>query len=470
MDSDSINKTDNDDDLDTTPYLNLAISNTKSQDDDDSLNYINYLNLVGYIINFIVTFTAPPIFGFPNMADVNLKYQTIITPADITFLIWIIIFISQGVFAVRQMWKGHRSNSLVQEGVSYWYFVVCMLQSVYSFAFCNEVMWLSVTALFGVLVSLGNIVIRQEFIDSEKSVRIQEFWMYKFPFSVHCGWTFATFAIHINVLIVASGDQKEEIWAYYTLIYAILVSIFALVYLSPPDFTIPSVLIWMTMGIALELNNPKEVIAAEFSEEELARLRKMVILLCVGLFVVTGGYGVFRVLTKEGREKREAAELAAELAEAIELAQSETEDYDPEDGASVTSEEEAGYYPDSVLNRILSPGRILMRYIKEKTGAAEPGQQEANSKYTPASLPPLKAPIRSASPASLSPLKAPIRSDYSSQAEYTKALMAVAAQIEATNSMSKADYTAELLAVSASDKPIQADKYSVQTGHTNALV
>ena len=88
-----------------------------------SLNAYNYLNLVGYIINTFVTFLASPIFGFPDNGALSDKYQTIVTPNGLTFSIWGIIFIAEAVFTIAQMFPKFRGVKLVQEGVSYWYFV-----------------------------------------------------------------------------------------------------------------------------------------------------------------------------------------------------------------------------------------------------------------------------------------------------------------------------------------------------------
>jgi len=263
----------------------------------DSLNTFNYLNLGGYIINTIVTFAASPVLGFPDNSQLSEKYQTIITPAGLAFAIWGIIFIFQGVFAVLQMLSGYRSNALVQNGVSYWYFVACMFQSAWTIAFGYEVIWLSVVMMGGILASLVYIVIRQSAIESDPSATIKEFWIFKFPFSVHCGWIAAAFGVNFNVLIVASGYQvgDQETWAYVASGYVFVAAFFALVYLSPPDFTIPSVLVWATMGIVMELKEPKDVIVNAFSEAVITRVRDTAIEICVVLCIATAGYGAYRV-------------------------------------------------------------------------------------------------------------------------------------------------------------------------------
>ena len=285
------------------------------------LNAFNYLNLVGFIINTLITFGASPVFGFPDNGELSLKYQTIVSPAGFTFGIWGIIFISQGIFSVMQMLPAYRYHPLIQEGVSYWYFSACIFQSIWTFAFGYEVFALSVLMMGGILCSLVPIVIQQSKIDSHPSSAIGDFWQYKYPFSIHCGWIAAAFAVNVNVYISSQGYGAAvlEQWAYITIVYAILCAGFALFYLSPPDFTIPSVLVWATFGIALELRNPEEAIENLFEEDIIARVRGLVIALCIALGIVTTGYGIYlrvvggknestRSSNGEGNEGNEGAE------------------------------------------------------------------------------------------------------------------------------------------------------------------
>ena len=97
------------------------------------LTTVNYLNLVGYIFNAFFTFFAAPIFGFPSNGELSDKYQTIVTPNGLTFSIWGIIFISQAIFAIVQMIPKYRDTKLVQEGVSYWYFVGAYVEQIRTF-------------------------------------------------------------------------------------------------------------------------------------------------------------------------------------------------------------------------------------------------------------------------------------------------------------------------------------------------
>jgi len=267
------------------------------------LNANNYLNLIGYILNVAVTFGASSFFNFPDNAELSNKYQTIVTPAGLSFAIWGIIFLSQGFFAVLQMLSSYRSHGFVQEGVKYWYFVACVFQSIWTFAFGYEVIGLSFLCMGGIFLSLLPIVRNQsrlgsEFEEFESSQAISDFWVLKFPFSIHCGWIAAAFAVNANVFLVASGVQAaaQERWAYATVIYTVGCAMVALFYLPSPDFTIPYVLVWATMGIAIELKSPKDSIVNMFTDAVIGRVRAAVLGVCVMLAIVTTGYGIYRAV------------------------------------------------------------------------------------------------------------------------------------------------------------------------------
>jgi hypothetical protein len=256
------------------------------------LNTNNYLNLFGYIVNAIVTFAASGIFGFPDNAELSEKYQTLVTPSGITFAIWGIIFLSQGIFAVVQMLPKYCSAILVQEGVSYWYFVACIFQSLWTFAFGYEVLWLSVIFMGGILVSLFQIFKNQSRIESD----LAEFWLFKFPFSIHVGWIAAAFAVNVNVLVFAAGApaKVQLTWAVLTLLYVITVAAYGLAFSSPFDFTLPLVLLWASIGIASELKNPKDTILYTFTLDEISQVRNGVVFICVILALSVASLAGYR--------------------------------------------------------------------------------------------------------------------------------------------------------------------------------
>lgn len=260
------------------------------------LNYINYLNVAGFIINVAITFAGSPIFGFPDNAELSEKYQTIITPAGITFAIWGIIFISQGVFTVIQVIPRYRLDPIVQNDISYWYFIACLFQSAWTFAFGYEIIWLSVFTMLGILVSLVVIILRK----AKNSTSVSSYWLLHFPFDIHCGWIAAAFVVNVNVLVFSSdaSAKVQEVMAYLTIGYALFVAVSALFYLEKPNHTIAGVISWAAFGIFLELSDPDAKIEETFDVAVISRVKICVLISSVVVLLGNAGLGVYNCVLK----------------------------------------------------------------------------------------------------------------------------------------------------------------------------
>jgi hypothetical protein len=145
-----------------------------------NLTYVNYLNLVGFIVNVLGTFAATPIFHLPDTGTISAMYQTLITPSNFTFAIWGIIFFSQLIFTIAQMIPHYCNTIIIQESIKHYYFYACVAQSAWQFAFGYEVMWIATLIISLILAPLYFIVDEQLKI----SVSIGQFWLFKFPVSV----------------------------------------------------------------------------------------------------------------------------------------------------------------------------------------------------------------------------------------------------------------------------------------------
>lgn len=221
-----------------------------------NLNPFNYLNIIGYAVNTLITFGASKIFSIPDQAELSLKYQTIITPDGFTFAIWAIIFISEGIFAFLQMLPAFRSSQIIQEGVGYWFFVACLAQSGWVIAFGYEILILALALMGLILLSLFKIISLQSNILRSG---LKEFWGFRFPFEIHCGWIFAAFALNVNVVVVSISDNEKvqaSIGALSLLSFIVITVCIAYSLKGGPNYTIPAVFSWASFGIFRELLDP----------------------------------------------------------------------------------------------------------------------------------------------------------------------------------------------------------------------
>ena len=225
------------------------------------LNYLNALNLIGYVVNVFFTFFSTLIFDIKGPGELSDKYQTIITPTGFIFSIWGVIFIFQGIFTVVQMLKDFRAVDLVRShssGVSYWYFITCIAQSAWTILFGKEMILQSTIAMLIILYSLVQFVQNQS---SQTNKSAKEIWLLTFPFQIHCGWIFCATMLNINVMAISMGAEGF-FQTFLALISLGFLGVQAYLYLglalglfpprhSPPThvavLTIPSVFAWATV-------------------------------------------------------------------------------------------------------------------------------------------------------------------------------------------------------------------------------
>lgn len=272
------------------------------------LNNKNYLNLLGYIINVFFTFFAPSIFNLKGPEELSDTYQTLVTPTGFIFSIWGVIFISQGIFTIVQLLEKYRSLEVVQQGVSYWYFVCCIAQSAWTVLFGIEQIFLSTVAMLIILYSLETIVMSQ----SKSTVGTAGFWLLKFPFEIHFAWICAASVLNVNVwfISIGAGAILQQIFAYLGLIILVVVAYVSL-FIPMPKYTIPSVFTWATFGIFFELMNPKDLIVNTFSSASIMAVMYIAIILCAALLISTITIAVIEYLKNRNSSSSERTGLTS---------------------------------------------------------------------------------------------------------------------------------------------------------------
>lgn len=257
---------------------------------DNALNAKNYINLVVFVLNFIVTYGIGVLgaFDLPNNGDLSKKYQSIVTPAGWAFSIWSIIFIAQAIFVVVQMLPSFRSLSLIQGGVGYWYLAASLFQIGWTVAFSLEVIPLSLIFMLSILGSLLGLLYSQSRNDIEEESSITTYWLLKFPFQILTGWIIAASAVNVNVQVVASDLTASAQLAFGIVSLAVLhaIALSATFYdRDSPNYVIPSVLAWATGAVAAELNSPITLITDTFSTDTIGGVRYASLSVCVIILV-----------------------------------------------------------------------------------------------------------------------------------------------------------------------------------------
>jgi benzodiazapine receptor len=216
-----------------------------------NLSLLNYMNVIAYIANVAVTYGigVAGIGGLSNNSELSEKYQTLITPIGFSFAIWGIIFSAQLVFVIVQLLPAFRATPLVANAIGYHYVNVCFSQITWTLAFSFEIIWLSLLAMIAILYFLLSLV-NDQYKEQDKT-SFRDYWLLKFPFSIHCGWILAALSVNISVVLV-SQDVSADVQYYValgTLAMLVLVSSFSVSFPNRPEYVIPAVLAWASVSI-----------------------------------------------------------------------------------------------------------------------------------------------------------------------------------------------------------------------------
>lgn len=220
---------------------------------------LSIINLVAYALNTLETSGVGPFSSQftqdQDNATISQKYQTIITPHGIAFSIWGIIFLAEAIFVgVTLFSKEKRENTLVVNGVRFWFVLVCLAQTAWSPAFAYEKIPLAAFLMGCILIPLAVIVVGQYHIRTEQVERNKiavrsDYWLLQFPFDVHLGWICAAFVLNLNIVAVDLGSSADTqvVCAAISLVALVLVAL-ACLGLKRPHFTLPWVVVWATVS------------------------------------------------------------------------------------------------------------------------------------------------------------------------------------------------------------------------------
>ena len=290
---------------------------------DTSINRFIVFNTLFYILNSAATYAVQ--FGWVNLPDngtLSDKYQTILTPWGTSFSIWIAIFMYQLLWVIWQWLPSQRNSEGVMRA---WYFypIFSTFQAGWTYSFANEIMWLSLVCMYGILIALVSASMSLQ----KYKKKLGGYLLWQGPFSLQTGWIIAASAVNTNVLPVFYGASAQTQIIVASVTLAVLVTVhFSWLSSYPVDFAIPCVIVWALGGVYGELSGPRRdeplqpIITETFSEKQISGMRTAV-LVCL----IVGGSGIIAKLLYVLLKQRPEA-LKAEQEKESASENSETEE------------------------------------------------------------------------------------------------------------------------------------------------
>ena len=210
-------------------------------------------------------------------------------------MVCVFLVVVNRIFGMQALWAiiplvvpKQRDNSVLL-AVGYNYVGVCIAQAMWSVSFSLEVIWLSLVCMLTILLILWRIVWNTSEANSPYKGSLANYFLWRFPFTIHAGWITAASFVNANVLLVDLNVQANlQFYAALASLFCILV--IAIITTISLDLIIPLVLAWALFGVFAELSEPEESIEDAFSQTQMesALWGSLTFAILVGIGFVVG--------------------------------------------------------------------------------------------------------------------------------------------------------------------------------------
>ncbi|MFC1899180.1 hypothetical protein ACFLXP_02500 [Chloroflexota bacterium] len=220
------------------------------------LLFLAIINLIGFLGTVTVNglSNALPLNG-KTAGELSDQYPNLFVPAGLTFSIWGVIYILLAIFVVYGLIVAVRKDtqkSLFIENIGVLFFISCLANMGWIFAWHYEIVPLSVVIMFILLAILITIYLRLRIGKSDSPN--SEKYMAHLPFSIYLGWiTIATIANITALLVYANWNTfglGEPFWAMAVITVGIAITLSVLS--TRKDIFYCLVVDWALLGILLK--------------------------------------------------------------------------------------------------------------------------------------------------------------------------------------------------------------------------
>jgi len=271
---------------DSQEYYHSCGDNCKDETNltyaSDNISLRNCFNFLAFILCCSLSFGVCD----PFSEVLTSKNRTLFTPAPWCFYIWILIYVSQGIFALFQLFPQFRTAAIVYDGVKFWYLPVCLFQLGWLFTILGNKFYLSfVMAIMLEIVLLC--LIRSQY-NFYPQYTVLQYLLFCLPFEIHFGWNTGLGLLNLNIIMINEGESiaVQLIISYLSLIILITMAISCMFILDRPNYSIPLVLSWITIGIVDELRDEDDTEKDVFGMNTVIGIRKTAIRITIAIWVL----------------------------------------------------------------------------------------------------------------------------------------------------------------------------------------
>eukprot|EP01057_Protomagalhaensia_wolfi_P000829 Protomagalhaensia_wolfi_Nauph_80__828@NODE_147_length_3434_cov_523_177320_g109_i0_p1_GENE_NODE_147_length_3434_cov_523_177320_g109_i0NODE_147_length_3434_cov_523_177320_g109_i0_p1_ORF_typecomplete_len348_score42_70TspO_MBR/PF03073_15/2e05TspO_MBR/PF03073_15/1_8e04CcmF_C/PF16327_5/0_017CcmF_C/PF16327_5/70IncD/PF17628_2/6_7IncD/PF17628_2/19NDUF_B4/PF07225_12/0_98NDUF_B4/PF07225_12/6_9e03_NODE_147_length_3434_cov_523_177320_g109_i017942837 len=227
---------------------------------------IPILNFLAFFLNFV----------FADVGKVSDKFDTALTPPHYTFLIWIVIYMAEFLFAIYQLfYPTPRNSRLIQTLISLPFIFHQILTAVWLVMFSREKIYEAtgvMTGLWILALVIFSLVTKEFRSGRYKCYSAADYFLIELPFGLLLGWETVALLISWSVFIIQLGKEgfmnhahleSAQIAAF--IVSVALLAIAAVLFAGLPTLMDPIVhlpLLWAlcTLGHRWYLRDPIEAV------------------------------------------------------------------------------------------------------------------------------------------------------------------------------------------------------------------
>ncbi len=223
------------------------------------------LNFIFFVIAFAVSNLSQfGIFGGVTNADISNKYDTVFTPAGITFSIWGVIYLSLFAFTIYHLVRAYKDDvhsdanqDLLKIGNLF--IVNNIATTFWVFAFTYEYLFTSMLLIIIQLITLLKIFINLNLFNNDKTFNNKLFT--QFPLTIYFAWLCVANIANISLYLVSVNwdgfGVSPSMWAIVMILITVVLSVFIIIGKRNPFFGL--VVIWALYGIVLKRTSIDEI-------------------------------------------------------------------------------------------------------------------------------------------------------------------------------------------------------------------
>ena len=266
-----------------------------SENERPSTKLLQVANIIGLLGVLVINYLASALpLGGRTTGELSDQYPSLITPAGLTFSIWGIIYLLLIIFAIRQargLFGGDKEPPAYVGKIGWWFFINCLLNAGWLFAWHYEKIPLSLLIMLGIIGSLLVIYQRLGIGRDTPSEPSEKNWVWP-AFSIYMGWITVATIVNVSVFLLildwGAWGLAPEAWTILMLIVSLIIG--ALILFRRGDLWYNLVLIWAYLGIVLKQAAPP----GDYISLAFVALGTLIVLLVLSLVVVIRRKGVYK--------------------------------------------------------------------------------------------------------------------------------------------------------------------------------